>query len=242
MAKLLSAGETVAWEPPWQDHVPAEKRVRYHLAVPTPPLRLRYRRRCTVLGARRVMPRHLLNAIAAELAAMEPGPDEVEIRDTHLALVTGVQEAWDARSARLAAGEFGGEDGAAAYVAELEAGAAREAEAEAIGRALVAFSPRLADLYAASDTWPEAAGMAAAEVFLAGWEGIATPFRRSGPDSLPDAVLMAVPELHLRLLAPHIETLFGPTEDERGNSAPPSSSRSTESDSGTTSTAPPTGP
>ncbi|MEQ8345081.1 MAG: hypothetical protein RLO22_25440 [Sneathiellaceae bacterium] len=240
MAKLLSAGETVEWEPPWQDRLPAEKRVRYWLAVPTPPLRLRYRRRCTALGARRVTPRQLLDAIAAELSAMEPGPDQVEIRDRHLALVTEVQEAWDARAARLTAGEYEGEEGAAAYVVDGEASAAQEAEVEAIGRALVEFSPRLADLYAAGDTWTEAAGLAAAEVFLAGWENIATPFRRAVPDRLPDPVLMAVPELHLRLLALHIETLFAPTEEEQGNSAPPSSSPSTESDSGTTSTAPPT--
>lgn len=239
MAKLLSAGETVEWTPPGQDQVPEEKRVRYRLAVPVPLRRLKYRRRCTELGARRVTPRNLVDAIAAELRAMEPGPEDLELRDAHLALVEDLRTAWDERAAQLMAGEFEGEAGAEAFVEASRELAPLESGVEAIGRALVEYSDRVAELYACADTWPEAAGLAAADVFLVGWEGLPVPFRRVG-GRLPDVVAMAIPEHHLRLLAFHMETLFGPTEAEAGNSAPPSSSPSTEIASADTSTAAPT--
>lgn len=241
MAKLLSAGDTVEWIPPGQDALPEDRRVRYRLAVPVPMLRLKFRRRCATLGARQVTPRDLVNAIAAALAAMEPAAEDAAVRDRNLALVHEVQAAWDSYVARLGAGDFDGEAGAAAMLAERQEAAPLEATVEAIGRALVDYSEPVARLYAQADTYAEAAGMAAADVFMTGWQGLSQPFRRVA-EGLPDAVMMAIPELHLRLLAYHIETLFAPTEAERGNSAPPSSSQSAETSSAAASTAPPTAP
>jgi len=240
MAKILAAGEAVTWEPPGQVGRAAEAKVRYRLAVPTVRSRLAFRRRCAELGGRQVRPRQIVDEILIVLRGLAVEGEDAEVRDRHLATVEELVAEWDGFGARAAGGDFDGEDGVAALQADIAARAPLEAEVEAIGRALAQSDDGLASLYAAAQTYADVAGIAAAETFLLGWEGLPMPFRRAG-ERIPDSVLLAVPEIHLVLLGQHVETLFAPSEAQAKNSGSLSSSPSGDSSSSPTGTAPPDG-
>jgi hypothetical protein len=94
-----------------------------------------------------------------------------------------------------------GDEGRAALAAWAQAWSAAltdpeiAALEEVVTRHVAAYREKLAD----NDMADELRGLAAARLFVVGWEGIATPARR-GLDGLDEASLAAIPRSHLRAI------------------------------------------
>jgi hypothetical protein len=80
------------------------------------------------------------------------------------------------------------------------------------------LAARMAD----NETYPLIAGLVAARLFLMGWEGLETPFRR-GLAGVPDEVLDTIPSGDLIAIGQRIAELLEPTEARAKNSGSPSS-------------------
>lgn len=80
--------------------------------------------------------------------------------------------------------------------------------------------PRLRDIEADAMVFPAIRGMVAARLFLVDWRGFDAKLRRDAR-GVKDESLALIPEAHIVAIGNFVETLFGPTETERKNSASP---------------------
>lgn len=80
--------------------------------------------------------------------------------------------------------------------------------------------PRLRELEADALVYPLIRGTVAARLFLVDWRGFEGRLRRDAR-GVHDESIAAIPEAHLVGIGGFVESLFGPTETERKNSASP---------------------
>lgn len=183
----------------------------YLLKVPTVYERARYRQQLAAHGARR----HGTAALAAELRrgieAVMAGDDVAEARAALLAAVDAGQAAFDQALALVAQGDD------AAVAEAWDAAVAHDRKLEVLAAAVHDGHEPYRAMLADNQVYWQVAGLVAAKLFLAGWEGIDVPFRRNTQGVVPDELLAVIPEAHLPVISRELEGLLAPGEARAKN-------------------------
>lgn len=211
MSIVLNPAQPVEYRP--RDDGPT-----YFLRVPTVADRIKYGHALRARKARFYSNLALMDQARNGLLALLPGDENAEAREAGIALIdaysANLREAIEARQ------QLRSEETDKAF-----------AEALRLPDELTNLLDEIADRYeplrnAVADnavywSW---AGLEAARMFLAGWEGLG-PFKRglSGPD---EATLAQIPPMDLEMLGVKIEQLMQPDEARLKNSVSPSSTPS----------------
>lgn len=174
-------------------------------------------------GGKEQTPISLLLALRRDLVrAMTDSP--ADDRDRVLGMVDGHRAGLLAFYERMRARDFDldSEDGQRAFMEVLG-----ENEERALDLAAVEYNARqLGGAYAVAcadhATFNSIFAIEAARLFLVGWEGKETAFRRR-PDGVPDEVLQAISPAHFATIGAEVRRLLKPDEATVKNSAGPSS-------------------
>lgn len=208
----------------------------YRLRVPKHLERPRWRHRIAALGGRRWGQLDLARALRDAVGEVLPSDADAAERENLQAQVG----AYVARMEEALA-VWRAERTAEADAALAEALAAPP-EVVAIEAHVVAASPAYAAKLADRVAYRELAGIAAAEIALAGWEGPGLPEFRRTLAGVPEELLGHIPSREFVALGDRMETLVDPPEELLGNSGPGSPGSSTPDSSTATRTPPPSGP
>lgn len=220
MAKLLDPKQPVRFAPADQTSKPEGEQVAYRLKVPTVMDRAAFEREIALRNGRQHHPLAKLSALRAGVVAIFDGQESEAATET-LAQIDDYAAELGGFYEQVRSGAFQGEEGQEAFAAAIE----RQGEFE---RALVEVADIVAEAYppfarmrADDAVYPRIQGIAAAKLFLVGWEGIVTKCDR-GLAGLSDASLARIPDHHLVEIGMEVRRLSRVTEDEGKNSASPS--------------------
>lgn len=95
------------------------------------------------------------------------------------------------------------------YLQDLSARMVAPKKIKEIERIILEHYEPYASMVADREVYMEISGLVAARMFLVGWEGINTPFKRTRM-GVSDEMLMNVPPVHLSLMGAHIQSLMEP--------------------------------
>jgi hypothetical protein len=215
MAKLIN-GRRQIYEPPGQDEVADDARVRFHIRPPSVYDRARHHRATARLGA--TLPANaVLFARAREALAEIFGPDDPD----RLAL--------EAAIGRLDDGD--------PLPADRD-------DYDRLEQQLIRHDDGYAGLVADRAFWLEVAPLEAVRLFVTGWDNLSPPYR-AGPEGVHADVLAELAREHpdrVALAGFHILSLMRPSEAEAKNSASPSGGDRDPATSPAASTPAPTAP
>lgn len=204
---LASPNDRPEFTPAGQDEATAKT---YILRVPLLLDRARFERETIAAGGRRVgvfdTIAELGNAARALLA--EDDPDRAAFLASIEAYRTRLKETAEAVQAAR------GDERDAALKAWIEA--LSDPRMNELTIELRKHWPPLRDLEADAMTFPLVRGMVAARMFLIEWRGFEGKLKRDARGA-HDESLSKIPEAHLIGLGSFVESLFAPTDTERGN-------------------------
>ena len=204
---VASPKDRPEWTPAGQDEATAKT---YVFRVPLLLDRARFEREIVAAGGRRVgvfdTIGELANAARSLLA--EDDPD----RESFLAMIEAYRGRLKETAEAVQAAR--GDEREAALKAWIDAlGDQRMNE---LTVELRKHWPALRDLEADALVYPLIRGTVAARMFLVDWRGFADKLKRDAR-GVRDVSLAQIPEAHLIGLGSFVDTLFAPTETERGN-------------------------
>lgn len=208
----------------------------YLLRQPAVHERAAWRREVARIGGRQVFPGDLVEAVGRGVVALLPDPDDPDRRRL-LATVDDYRQRMAQAIELVRAHHFDPTVDLAPITALMTPGPAFETLAATVRQ----HWPDYALLQADAEAWPELAGIAAATLFLVGWEAGEPPvlpeFARSLGGAASEATLKAIPVHHLVLIGRAAEGLLVPGWRALGNlpsgrgprpAPPPSSSTRTQ--------------
>lgn len=212
------------------EYRPRDDGPTYFLRVPTVADRIKYGHALRARKARFYSNLTLMDQVRNGLLALLPGDENVEAREAGIALLdaysANLREAIDARQ------QLKSEETDKAFA---EALSFPDELSKLIDEVADRYEP-LRNAMADNAVYWSWAGLEAARMFLAGWEGLG-PFKRglSGPT---EATLAQIPSVDLEMLGVKIEQLMQPDEARTKNSVSPSSTPSEPPTSGDSSDTP----
>lgn len=189
----------------------------YLVRTPTKADQARFLTRVREEGGRFFGTDELLDSLGDAVTVLTEGDDSLA---DEAQLVLADLEDYRERQAEfrrtLRASELDGLDDAAKKKARREADRKSPRLRAWMDRAEAEYPPYVRRL-ASNANLDRVTSLAAANVFLVGWEGYATPFSRT-PKEVPERLLRAIPDAHLEAIALKINELMEPAPDTEKNS------------------------
>lgn len=193
---LAAAGKVHRWQPVPEGAV-------YLLRVPSVDDRTEWQRMIDLRGGRQVFPAMLVDEVERAVTALLPDGDD-PLRALHLATVEAYRGRMDEAAALIRAQHFDPTVNLEGVPALLAPSPEFEELLEAIRPGWPAYDRLVADRKA----WPKIAGVAAARLFLTGWEGEGLPpFQKGLSGGAGEASVAALPPFVIEALAWEIDRL-----------------------------------
>lgn len=239
MAKIVNPKEPVRFTPADQESRDESERVTYLITVPGHWSRVAFRkdlvRRGIVRHTRLDMLRAMLRGMKKIVGVVDPtGASHGEM----IGAIEAVIAAHESYFADYNAGLYpeGDEEAAKAMVLRFAEISDAASDLAPLRKIVSSYVPAFADMLADEETYSESFCLVAIETFLAGWENMPQPFRKSDVGGIPGPLLDLIPPAHVGALGARIESLLTVSEPEAKNSDSPSLSSSSQTTSPAAST------